>query len=357
MKKTISLVLLIVTIFVLSGCNKGPYLYILNWNEYINEDLIEEFEELYNVTVKMDKVDSNESMYTKIKGKTTNYDIAIPSDYMVHKLYNEGLLNELNFEYLPNYKQDSFDPKLEELRDGYFLDNQKYAVPYFWGTLGIMYNNEGGNKELVETNEWEVFFNKELTGDLKIGMYDSSRDAIAAAQLYLGLDINSTEDEDLIAAEEVLKNRNYIWGTDDLKTFVANGNLDIALVYSGDFFDMLYATMEDEQEVTYALHVPEVNNVWYDAMVIPTTSENSIMAHNFINFMIDADNAYANASEIGYCPTLTEAYQMMLEDPDYVDLINTYPYYPGIVTNGTIYVDLGTSIYKKMGIILSNVKK
>jgi len=358
MKKIFALIITIIATLVLVGCDKGPVLYLLNWGEYINEDLLRDFEELYGVTVKMDKADSNEIMYTKIKSKSTQYDVVIPSDYMIHKLYKEDLLVELDYDLLPNYTEGLFDTNLEALRSGYFEGNQKYAVPYFWGTLGIMYNNQKfGIRDLVKEYEWEVFFNTELTGDARIGMYNSSRDAIAAAELYLKIDINTKDSDKLKEAEEALKGHDYVWGTDDLKAFIAGGNLDIALVYSGDFFDMLYATLEDESEVTYGMHVPTINNVWFDAMVIPTTSQNVTLAHNFINFMIDKDNAYDNATEIGYCPAIAEVYEMMKADPDYTDIVNNYPYYPGTVTEGTIYKDLGTSVYKEMEIILSNVKK
>lgn len=358
MKKIFGFVIVLIAVMALAGCNKGPKLYILNWNEYINDDLIAQFEELYGVDVVLDTATSNESMYNRIKAQSTKYDIAIPSDYMIHKLYNEGLLHEINFDYLTNYDSSKFDPKLEELRNGYFTNNQKYAVPYFWGTLGIMYNkNKPGLEDIVKANGWSVFFNKNLTGDAKVGMYDSSRDAIAVAEMYLGLSINTKSMTELKQAEALLKSQNYsMWGTDDLKNFVANGNADIALVYSGDFFDMLYATLAEERNVTFDLYVPETNNIWFDAMVIPTTSTDVVMAHKFIDFMIDPDNAYENATAIGYCPTITAAYEAMQEDPDFADIIANYPYYPGIATNGVIYKDLGVDIYKEMEIILGNVK-
>ena len=358
MKKIVTLVLLIATMVVLSGCNRGPVLNILNWNEYINEDLLAKFEEEYNVTVVLDPVDTNEAMYTKIVTETTKYDIAIPSDYMIHKLYKEGLLHELDYTKIPNYESSKFDQNLQELRDGYFEGNQNYGVPYFWGSLGIMYNDRvDGLAEMVNEYGWEVFFNSQLTGDIKVTMYNSSRDAIAAAQLYLGYDLNSTSLTELNEIEDLLSEQDYFaWGGDQLKEMVAVGNADIALVYSGDFFDMLYASLDDEEEINYNMVVPNNNNIWFDAMVIPTTSQNVDLAHEFINFMIQEDNAYANAQEVGYCPPLTSAYQAMIIDPDYADVINEYPYYPGTVTNGVVYEDLGTDIYQRMELILNNVK-
>ena len=358
MKKLFCFLSLLFVIVTLTACNKGPVLYVLNWNEYINEDLVEAFEKEYKVRVVIDPADSNESMYTKIKSKTTKYDVAIPSDYMIHKLYNEGLLLELNMDYLPNYVNATFDPNLEEHRDSYFKNNKNYAVPYFWGTLGIMYSTKKtGVEDLVKENNWEVFFNKELTKGLKVAMYNSSRDAIAAGELFLGIDLNTKSETDLKRVEDLLKGQSYSsWGTDDLKSFVANGNTDIALVYSGDFFDMLYASIESNDKIDYNLHVPTTNNVWFDAMVIPNTTGDAVMAHNFINFMIDEENALENAFAIGYCPTLYNVYQELKTDNEFKNIIDTYPYYPGIVTNGTVYKDLGNEIYQKLEIILSNVK-
>lgn len=358
MKKFITLILFFAITIVLTGCNRGPVLNILNWNYYISEDLVEKFEEEFNVRVVIDTADTNEAMYSKITAKTTKFDIAIPSDYMVHKLYKENLLSKIDFDKIPNYASNKFDAKLEELRDNYFEGNQDYAVPYFWGSLGIMYNTrKTGLGTLIEEHEWEVFFNNELTKDIKVTMYNSSRDAIAVAQLFKGYDLNNITTDQLNEIEDLLAAQNYFtWGADNLKEMVAAGNADIALVYSGDFFDMLYATLEDEAEVNYNMIVPNNNNVWFDAMIIPTISQNIDMAHEFINFMLDHENAYENAQAIGYCPPLTSAYNAMLENEDYTDIINEYPYYPGTVTNGTVFEDLGQEMYQKMELLLNNVK-
>lgn len=358
MKKIITFVLLMATMIVLSGCNRGPVLNILNWSYYISEDLVAKFEEEFNVRVVVDPADTNEAMYSKINAQTTKFDLAIPSDYMIHKLYKENLLLELDFDKIPNYDVDNFDTKLEELRDDYFEGNRNYAVPYFWGSLGIMYNERvEGLGDLVAEHEWEVFFNSQLTKDLKVTMYNSSRDAIATAQLYLGYDLNDISNAQLTEIENLLAAQNYFaWGADNLKEMVAVGNADIALVYSGDFFDMLYASMEDEDEIKYNMIVPDTNNIWFDAMVIPKTAQNIDLAHEFINFMLDPENAYENAQAIGYCPPLTSAYQAMLDNEDYADIITTYPYYPGTVTNGMVYRDLGHEMYQKMELLLNNVK-
>lgn len=362
MKKVVSLVVLLLAAFVLSACSGRTTLYLLNWGEYINDELVEAFEEEFGVRVRIDDVNSNEIMYTRIKNRTTRYDVAFPSDYMIEKLYNEGLLIEFDMDLLPNYQSERFDPNLQALRDELFTNNQKYNVPYFFGTLGIMYNEaKPGVKELVETHEWAVFFDRSIVGNnISVGMYDSSRDAIAAAALYLGFSLNTTSDQEFQAMEQALTNMNYdMYGTDDLKRKVAEQNLDIALVYSGDFFDQLYGTMEDDLEITFNMHVPDVNNIWFDGMVIPATSRNVELAHAFINFMIDEENAFENAAYVGYCPTITTVFARLAADEDYADIIEEYPYYPvrdAETFQGEVYRDLGPEIYQKMELLFQRSK-
>lgn len=360
MKKLISLFGLIFILFFVAGCDGREKLFVLSWGEYINEDVVAAFEEEFGVKVVIREATSNESMHNLIQTEAGRYDIAIPSDYMIERLVIDELIHKLDYDLIPNYKESNFDPKLQELRDGFFEENKKYGVPYFWGTLGIMYNEaKAGVKELVEGNSWSVFFDKDLIpNNVSVGMYDSSRDAVSAAFLHLKKDLNTTVDKDYQDAEALLKNFNYShWGTDDLKEAVANKNLDIALVYSGDFFDQLYFTIENENDVTFNMFVDqEYNNVWFDAMVIPKTATKVDLAHKFINFFLDEENAYENASYIGYCPPLTAVYESILEDEDMAELIAEYPvYYPGDV-NGKVYRYLGNDIALKMDGILSRAR-
>ena len=361
---------LLVTVLVLSsalvgcsGSNKDKIvLNVLNYGEYIDMDLLDEFENKFDVKINYEIYPTPEDMYTKVKSGATNYDLIISSDYMIEKLYNEGLLIEFDMDLLPNYQSERFDPNLQALRDELFTNNQKYNVPYFFGTLGIMYNEaKPGVKELVETHEWAVFFDRSIVGNnISVGMYDSSRDAIAAAALYLGFSLNTTSDQEFQAMEQALTNMNYdMYGTDDLKRKVAEQNLDIALVYSGDFFDQLYGTMEDDLEITFNMHVPDVNNIWFDGMVIPATSRNVELAHAFINFMIDEENAFENAAYVGYCPTITTVFARLAADEDYAEIIEEYPYYPvrDVETfQGEVYRDLGPEIYQKMELLFQRSK-
>jgi spermidine/putrescine-binding protein len=160
--------------------------------------------------------------------------------------------------------------------------------------------------------------------------------------------------------ETLLKGFKYTqWGTDDLKSAVATKNLDIALVYSGDFFDSLYFAMENNTEVTFDLFVDQQkNNVWFDTMAIPkTVPEDKIdLAHAFINFFLDEDNALENASYIGYCPPITAVYEAIIEDIELSPLVTHPGYYPGNIVNGQVYRHLGVEIAQRMDEILNRAK-
>lgn len=322
MKKTIVMFLFVMFVITLSGCgNNKQTLYVLNWGEYMDDTLIEKFEDEFNVNVQYDTVDSNEAMEIRLKSKTTPYDIAIPSDYMIDKLRQQDLLNEIDTTKLDALNDVSFLEDVENLtKDKAFHD---YFVPYFWGTIGIMYNTDTVNVE--DLTGFDVLFDPNTT--YKIGMYDSSRDAVAAALLALDKDVNTSDEADLTAAENLMKAANiYLYGTDDLKEKVQKENIDMALVYSGDYFDLLYQAEEEEATVNFEYFVPDKTNVWVDGMVIPTTSQQTDLAYDFINFFLEEENAVQNADWVGYAPVTEEAYNMLISDEYGYDYDNYYPY-------------------------------
>ncbi len=347
----VSLLLLVGT----AGCqNEKETLYLLNWGEYINEEVVEAFENEYNVNVVMDVTDSNESMYERIKSGNTAYDVAVPSDYMIEKLMNEGLLNELDFD-LFNNNPEVFDIVTETLEASTI---ETYASPYFFGSIGIMYNLE--YKELVEEHGFAVFFEEVLPREAKIGMYNSSRDAIACALLYLGYDVNTTDETELAEAEAALSKMDYtIWGDDNLKKEIGAGNLDVALTYSGDFFDEFYVLLEEESEQTFDFYSPMENNLWVDALVIPTTSENVDLAHQFIDFFRNADNALWNVEYVGYASPIMSVYDEMLADGEWDDITMHPAYLETFISpdfKGQVYRDLGSELYEEYEAILNRAK-
>jgi len=192
-------------------------------------------------------------------------------------------------------------------------------------------------------------------------MYNSSRDAVAAALLYLGYNVNTNDDAQLQEAEDLLKSMNYtIWGDDNLKREIIAGNLDIALVYSGDFFDSYYVVLEEGDELTFNYMTPLATNIWVDTMVIPATSENNELAHQFINYFLDADNALANVEYVGYTPVVSSVYQTMLADEEWDD-ITGHRYFRDIYFDedfhGQMYEHLTTDHYEKLEEILLRAKQ
>ncbi len=310
MKKIMMMLVALILVVSLSACGGKEKLYVLNWGEYMDSDLIAAFEDEFNVEVVYEELGSNEEMEIKVKSGQTPYDIVIPSDYMIDKLRQQDLLHEIDHS------------KLSALNDVSFLDDvlglyedkpyAEYMIPYFWGTIGIMYNTNTVSAE--DLTGWDVLF--ESGDELNVGMYDSSRDAVAAALLYLGYDVNTADEAKLNEAKQALIDGAFAqYGEDGLKGKVIEENLDLALVYSGDYFDELYVAEEEEREINFGFFVPETTNVWIDAFVIPTTSENTDMAYEFINFFLTEENAEQNSDWVGYASVLTEVYAT-LTDPD-----------------------------------------
>lgn len=326
MKKILFLGLISLLMFALIGCSSKPKLYVLNWGDYQDSEVRKAFEKEYNVKVVYREVGSNEEMATLLQAGSSAYDIAVPSDYMIDKLKDLGLIQKLDFSKLSNLNNLTVIPELYELYEssGY----AEYIIPYAWGTIGILYNtSKTGLKSLVETEGWNAMFDY---GDTyKVGMYDSPRDAVAAALLYLGKHVNSEETADLEAAETALKNAKFnAWGEDNLKSLVIQGTLDMALVYSGDYFSEYYLAVEDEIDVNFDYFVPNTTNVWVDAMVIPTTAQNVELAYQYINFFLNYDNALQNSDYIGYAPPFVEIYETMVNDSDYGYDFETFNPYP-----------------------------
>lgn len=360
MKKIFIFVIGLAVTLTFSSCKYYKELIVLNWQDYISYDVIKAFEEENDCIVTELAVTSNEQMYADILNRKVPYDIAIPSDYMIDKLYKADLLQEIDKTRLENYNENMFVPELQELmnRDGNnnYID---YYIPYFWGSLGIMYSkkNYPNIGEIIEEHGFSVFFEDNLLpAGAKVAMYDSSRDSLAAAELYLGYSLNTTNEQEIKSAFDLIKNRRFKnWGTDNLKIEVAAGNIDCALVYSGDYFDAYYSDVEGtnpENVNNYGIYAPtKANNVFYDGMVIPITSAETELAYKFIDFFLDYDNSFTNTDAVGYCPTLKDVYNDIFSSPDYEDLVAIEAYNPALVVNeaqdkAEVYLDLGTETYK-----------
>jgi len=313
MKKLLSSALVFMMLLILAACgSSGDVIHILNWGDYINPDLIEAFEAETGIRIEYMEMGSNEEFDVQLRLGTTAYDIIVPSDYMMDKWVQNDLIQRLNADLLPNYDQNMIIPEAFELyaSESYYT----YMVPYFFGTIGIMYNTRTpGVEEAVQSQGFGVLFDP--NSPFRIGLYDSPRDTLGAALIHLGFDVNTNDPSEIQAAENLVRNvPNPTFGGDSLKQRIIEGNLDVALVYSGDYFDELYVHEEEELEINFSFYTPTNSNVWIDGMVIPHNARNVEGAHAFINFMIDFDNALENAEYVGYTPVIQGVYEIIVED-------------------------------------------
>lgn len=280
-----------ISVTMLSGCGakpSGEVLNIYNVGDYIDEELIDKFEEETGIDVVYETFETNEIMYQKVKSGGSKYDIVVPSDYMISRMINEGLIQKIDYNNIPNYKNidESF---LKPIYD----PTSEYSVPYFWGTFGILYN-----KTMVEdpVDSWDILWNEKYSGD--IIMLDSVRDTMAIALMKLGYSMNTTNEKELDEAKELLiKQRPLVlaYANDDAKDRILGGEAAMGIVYSGDGVTL----MAENEDLAYA--VPKSGtNKWVDGMCIPTDAENKDYAEKFINFMLDPENAVQNIDYIGY---------------------------------------------------------
>jgi spermidine/putrescine-binding protein len=364
MKKVSYLLILFLLTFALIGCGKKNTLQVLNWGEYINEDMVAQFEEEFNANVKIDIAESNEAMYQKVVSQTTAYDIVIPSDYMIQKMHAENLLHEIDTAKLSNYSADKFMPGVYGILESLFDGAENYAVPYFWGTWGIIYNTKKvGLEAAVQQYGLRTVFEPNLVpAGTRVGMYDVPRYAYATALIYKGMDPNLTTQAAMDAAEEALSLRKFDeWGTDTLKHNIGSDNLDLAYTWSGDFFDVLYAKQADGvslDDMPFGLYVPEQTMGFMDAMIIPSNARNLDLAHEFINYFINPEIAYNNASIIGYTTPLLATYDRILEDPetDWAKAISKYAYMPSETTVATALSDFSNTYISEVTLMVNNVK-
>ena len=277
---------------------------IYNWGEYIDPELIDAFEEETGIHVIYETFDSNEAMYTKVQQGGSSYDIAVPSEYMIETMIEDDMLIELDHSLLPNLK--NIDP--------YFLDlpfdpGNKYSIPYFWGTVGIVYNPNEVPEDLT-FDSWEHLWDERLQG--KVFLVDSSREVMGMGLNSLGYSLNLKDDKALREATdklvELVPNVKAIIG-DEITPLMINNEATVALTWSGQAADMMW----ENEELTFA--VPkEGSNLWFDNMVIPKTSQNIEGAHAFINFMLDAENGAQNADYVGYSTPNAAAWALMDEE-------------------------------------------
>lgn len=326
MKKVICVVLsvlLAVSCLVgLSGCgsSKKTTLYVYNWGQYISEgddgslDVIAAFEEAYpNIRVQYSTYDSNEIMYSKLANGGITVDVIIPSDYMIGRMVQEGMLEELNFDNIPNYqyiddafKSTSYDPE------------NKYSVPYTWGTVGIIYNTKYVDE--ADVTGWELLWNEKYAG--KILMFDNSRDAFGIAEYLLGYDVNTTDEAELQDCAAKLAEQKPVvqqYVMDQIFDAMENEEAWIAPYYAGDYLTMV----EENPDLAFYRPTAQGYNMFIDAMCIPTCCQEKKAAETFINFLCSPEISSANMAFLGYSVPSTAAKELM--DPEVAGSEVAYP--------------------------------
>ena len=300
---------------------------IFNWGEYIDPELLKQFEKETGIHVIYETFDSNEAMMTKIQQGGTAYDIAVPSEYMIEKMKEENLLIPLDKSKIPNLK--NIDPYFLDLP---FDDDNKYSVPYFWGTVGIVYNpNLVGD---LDFSSWDDLWDPSLKR--KVFLVDGAREVIGMGLNSLGYSLNSLDNHELRKATDKLitlaPNVKAIIG-DEITPLMINNEATVALTWSGQAADM----MSENEELDFA--VPEEgSNLWFDNMVIPKTSKNIEGAHKFINFMLKAESGAQNADYVGYSTPNIAAMKLMDKE-----VVSDERYYPSEEQRETL------EVYKNLG--------
>ncbi|KOS62463.1 ABC transporter substrate-binding protein [Lysinibacillus agricola] len=300
---------------------------IFNWGEYIDPDLLKQFEKETGIHVIYETFDSNEAMMTKIQQGGTAYDIAVPSEYMIEKMKEENLLIPLDKTKIPNLK--NIDPYFLDLP---FDEDNKYSVPYFWGTVGIVYNPKlVGN---LDFSSWDDLWDPSL--NRKVFLVDGAREVIGMGLNSLGYSLNSLNGHELREATDKLitlaPNVKAIIG-DEITPLMINNEAAVALTWSGQAADM----MSENEDLDFA--VPEEgSNLWFDNMVIPKTSKNIDGAHAFINFMLKAESGAQNADYVGYSTPNIEAMKLMDKE-----VVSDERYYPTEEQRDTL------EVYKNLG--------
>lgn len=286
---------------------KGTEINVYNWGEYISDgaedtlDVNKEFEKETGIKVNYTTYDSNENMYNKIKGGGANYDIIIPSDYMIERMIDENLLEKINFDNIPNYK--NIIPKYKNL---YFDPKNEYSVPYNVGMVGLIYNTK-----MVEgtPDSWSIMWDEKYKG--QVLMFNNSRDAFGIAQFLLGIDVNTTSEKDWKKAYEKLKEQKPVvqsYVMDDVFNKMEGGEAAIAAYYAGDCIGMA----ENNPDLAF-VYPKEGTNIFVDSICIPKGCQNKDAAELYINFLLRGDIALANAE----CLCYATPNQAVLDNEEY----------------------------------------
>uniref|UniRef100_UPI00403F1D24 ABC transporter substrate-binding protein n=1 Tax=Candidatus Enterococcus willemsii TaxID=1857215 RepID=UPI00403F1D24 len=310
-----------------TGMAGAQVLNIYNWGDYIDPELLTKFEKESGYKVNYDTFDSNEAMLTKIRQGGTSYDIAIPSEYMIQKMMDEKLVNKLDHSKIKGL--DNIDPRFLDLS---FDPKNQYSIPYFWGTLGIVYNDKVVDSENMTS--WDDLWRPELKDDIML--IDGAREVIGLGLNSLGYSLNSknlTELDEAVAKLRKMTPNVKAIVADEIKMYMANEESAVAVTFSGEAADMMW-----ENEHLHYVIPKEGSNLWFDNIVIPKTAANQEGAYEFINFMLEPENAAQNAEYIGYSTPNKKALDLLPEE-----ITSDEQFYPSdeLVSHLEVYQDLG----------------
>lgn len=316
-------------------------LYVYNWGEYIDEDVITQFEDETGIRVVYDLFDTNEEMYPIIEAGAVTYDVVCPSDYMIQKMVENDLLAEINFDNVPNV--DQIDPAYMEMSKAFDPEN-KYSVPYCWGTVGILYNTKMLEELGVEPpKKWADLWDERLSGEIL--MQDSVRDAFMVALKKDGFSMNSESEDELQQAKQDLIDQKPLvqaYVIDQVRDKMIGGEAAVGVIYSGE---MLYIQEEVANlglDYTLEYVLPEEGtNLWLDSWVIPKNAKNKENAEKWIDFLCRPEIAKANFEYITYPTPNKGAFELLDEE-----MQNNKAVFPDIdsLENSEVYMYLGDEV-------------
>lgn len=314
--------------------NNDDSLYIYNWGDYIDPELLTKFKEETGIDVKYDVYDTNEIMYQKLKGGNVSYDLVIPSDYMIEKMKNENMLSKIDYSNIPNYKYIG-----EQFKNLSYDKTNEYSVPYMWGTVGIIYNK---NKVKDAVDSWNILWNTKYKD--QVIMPDSVRDSMAVSEKRLGYSLNTENLKQIEASKDALITQKkdgliLAYMVDQVKDAMVSGEASLAVSWSGDAVTMI------DRNPNLAYSIPkEGSNKWFDAVAIPKNAKHIKNAEKFINFLCNPENAKQNVEYIGYSTPNTAAYNLL--PSDIKDNKVAYPSEESL-KNCEIFINLPSNILRK----------
>ena len=294
----------------------GQTLHVYNWGEYTGENIISGFEELTGAKVIMDNFDSNEQMYIKVANGDA-YDVLVPSDYMIQRMMQEKMLQKLE----PETRKECLGELVDAIKGLPYDPKNEYSIPYFWGTVGIVYDKTKVSEEDLEKDGWNIFLDQKFKGD--IYLYDSERDSFMMALKALGYSMNTTSQDELNDAYnwliQCVQTMDPEIVTDEIIDNMAQARKALGLIYSGD---AAYVMSENEN---IGFYMPKSGtNLWSDAMVIPKNAKNPKLANEFIRYITSYDAAMDNSSYVGYTSPNKEVMEELGGKGGDYDGINAY---------------------------------